>query len=175
MADETPLLPERDIDCPHCRGSGKVRVPADVAAVEAYYFGCWGQSGHYWRSPDGHASERDIQSRMPEALREYRIDGCFPPGAVFGDQFKKTKAEIEGDAALHYFDGWTLLSYWDRSVDHRSASNSNLVARGTHSFATMLEIAKGRFPGLVERRKDRPITLVEQWSQDKPKWVKKNG
>jgi hypothetical protein len=88
------------------------------------------------------------------------------------DQYTRNKPEVEGEAALHHIDGWTLLSWWDRTVDSRGACNSNVVAKGTHSYATMLEIIKVQMPNLIERRKGKPIVLVETWTAAAPKWKK---
>lgn len=142
------------VECPHCKGVGTVEVPPIVASCEAYYFGCWGQPGHYWRHPTNPLmKERDIEARVPEPFRRGRIDSGFCPGAVKGSAFDRTRPEVEGEAALHHVDGWTVLAWWDRSVDRRGACNSNVVARGTFDFAAMLEVLKRQFPGVAARQK----------------------
>lgn len=47
---------------------------------------------------------------------------------------------------IHRRDGWTALSFWDRSIDKRGACNSNYFAEGTFTFEEMVALAKERFP-----------------------------
>lgn len=156
----TQLSEAHEVPCPHCGGSGKVTIPAGVETVECYYFGCWHDSGHYWRDKGGYKSSREIDAALPEIFRR-RIDGVYCPGTIPGQDYKRTRPEVEGEAALHhYVEGWTVLAYWDRSVDKRGASNSAFVARGVHDFATMLAIARAQYPHVLTRR-TRPIILVE--------------
>lgn len=161
---QDPLRPERTVPCPHCAGSGSVTIAAEVSTVEVYYFGCWEQSGHYWRAPGGFKGGREIEAQLPEPLRGNGMGGGMDskwcPGSAPGAPHKKTRAEVEGEAALHHVDGWTILAWWDRSVDHRGASNSNLVARGLHSWATMLEIGKAQFPSVMKRQRVHMVLVV---------------
>ena len=136
-------------------------IPPGIETVETYYFGCWEQSGHFWRSKSGYDEERRIETRVPAPLRRGHIDGNFCPGAVAGSQWKKTRAEVEGEAALHHIDGWTVLAWWDRSVDRRGACNSAIAACGLFDFATMLAITRAQFPTVLTRRKDPPVLVVD--------------
>jgi len=161
MADDTVMLPERDVPCPHCNGTGHVRVPSDVLTAECYFFGCWERSGHYLRCPKNpHMREHEIERRLPPSLHGGRLDGGFCPGSVPGDPYRRSCEEVEGEAKLSHVGGWTVLGWWDRTVDPRSACNSNVIVRGTHSFAAMLEVIKAQAPNLIDRRKGKPIVLV---------------
>jgi hypothetical protein len=51
----------------------------------------------------------------------------------------------EGVACIHRKNGWTALCFWDRSVDHRGACNSNYFAEGDFTFDEMVVMAKERF------------------------------
>jgi len=151
MAD---LAPTREVACPHCSGTGKVTVPPEAETVEAYYFGCWTESGHYWRHPTNpHIKESNIERIVGDKLRI--IDGVFCPGHVDGDPYRRSCPEVEGEALLTHIDGWTILGWWDRSVDHRSACNSNIIARGTWNFATMLVIGETQMPHVMKRQKQK--------------------
>jgi hypothetical protein len=157
-AAETTMTQSHEAACPHCHGTGKVIVPSEVATIEAYYFGCQREAGHYWwRKYGGHAY--DVEKIVGPNLHP-RIDGGFCPGSVRGDPWKRTRPEIEGEAALHHVDGWTVLSFWDRSVDSRGASNSNFVARGARSYVIMRAIAEAQFPDVWKRFKFE-VRLVE--------------
>lgn len=161
----TELKPTRDVPCAHCNGSGKITLPPEIETIEMYYFGCWGQAGHYWRSPNGHATERAIEARIPEALRHGRIDGNFCPGYI--GPYKRTCPEVEGEAAIHLIEGWTALAWWDRSVDRRPACNSAVVVRGDHSYTMVLEIVKAQMPDLLKRQRV-PMRLVAVGSGKTP-------
>jgi hypothetical protein len=154
----TELKPARSVPCAHCGGTGSVALPPEIETIEAYYFGCWEHSGHYWRSPNGYTDERKIEARIPEALRHGRVDSTFCPGYA-GPYGRRSCPEVEGEAAIHLIEGWTVLAWWDRSVDSRPACNSALVVRGDHSFTTMLEVAKAQMPELLKRQRF-PVRLV---------------
>ncbi len=124
--------------------------PAVVADPETYYFGCVGSPGHYWRDPTDSRRQSSIEKRVGRSIHP-RIDGGFCPGSVPGDPWKRTRSEVEGEAAVHHVDGWTILAFWDRSVDKRGACNSNFVALGEHDFAAMCEIAQRVFPRVWNR------------------------
>jgi hypothetical protein len=148
------------VTCPHCRGSGQVTIPPEVETIEAYYFGCVRETCHYWfesklwNSPGYSAMENKFQ-RIAR-----RIDGGFCPGAVEGKAYERTRQEREGEAHLHHVDGWTVLAFWDHSVDTRPGSNSNFVAKGTHDYATMCAIAEAQFP-MVWKRFKFELKLIE--------------
>jgi hypothetical protein len=57
----------------------------------------------------------------------------------------------QGRCCLHHKDGWTALSFWDRTGDVRHGSSSTIVARGTFGIAEMLERFKTELPRLWER------------------------
>lgn len=109
-----------------------------------YYFGCIDQAGHYlWSSPparnlEEHRALGDLESSNPWG---YNIDsGLCPKGP-----------EIEGRALLHKKDGWTIVSFWDRSVDSRGKCNSNFLCPGDFTFEQMISLACQHFPQVMNR------------------------
>lgn len=158
MSDD--LRPEREVDCPHCKGSGKVTVPPDAAVVRAFFFGCWNRSGHSWHVKNDSMSYIEIERSVPKIVNDH-IDGGFCPGANWEDYYRKSRPEVEGEATLTHVAGWTVLGWWDRSVDSRSACNSNVVTPGTRSYADMVSICRNQFPHVLSRR-DKEIVLVEE-------------
>lgn len=146
-ANASPTL----VTCPHCHGTGQVTIPPEVETIEAYYFGCVGEAGHYWFG--SRLWTRPGYSEMADKLPRIglRIDSGFCPGTVDGKPFARTRPEREGEAHLHHIDDWTVLAFWDRSVDSRGGCNSNFVARGTHNYATMRSIAEAQFPEVWKR------------------------
>jgi len=111
------------------------------AVSDVYYFGCWSVPGHYLHMPSGRTSYRD-----PEGFpcRSTALDSGFLP---VGD------SQEEGVATLCHLNGWTILAFWDRSVDSRPGANSAFVIRGEWSFGEARDKAKAAFPSIWQRFK----------------------
>ncbi len=56
-----------------------------------------------------------------------------------------------GKTVLCHIGDWTIISYWDNSVDKRPGSNAAFIARGIHSFTDMLQHFKIQFPDIYEK------------------------
>jgi hypothetical protein len=115
-----------------------------------YYFGPYRTAGHhFYKERGGHVSY-DEQITIPWTTRE--IDGKLQPH-VPGCRGYSYKGHSncycgnspEGIALVHHKNGWTALSFWDRSVDTRGASSSTYVAEGEFDFDQMVAMAKERF------------------------------
>jgi len=111
-----------------------------------YYFGPWDIPGHYLFKENGCSTHRE-EDLLPWA---HQIDGCLQPGCRKNPRnnqwtHERVADEVEGEALLHHKDGWTALSFWDRSVDTRFGCNSTYFAEGTFTFDEMVEMAKTRF------------------------------
>lgn len=122
------------------------------------YFGCANSdSGHYlWRAENEHAwplpelPKAFARNRNPYA----RLDGGFTPTAM--DRHGKDvdpETQHEGVARVTHIEGWTVLSFWDRSVDHRNGSHSTYIELGTFDFAEMAKRAQAAFPKTWARYK----------------------
>lgn len=125
-----------------------------VAAPQMFYFGPWDEAGHYLSDERGRSVGRNERGALP--WNEWRgdVDGVLQPHpedtcASRRRHYPSTYCDCgrgpEGIAMLHHKDGWTALSFWDRSVDKRGACNSTYFAEGTFSFEEMVEMAKTRF------------------------------
>ncbi len=108
-----------------------------------FYFGPWDRPGHFLFDEAGR-TQWDSPPNFPWR-GGHGIDGVLQPGCVMKRGHWQNGIENEGEALLHYRDGWTALSFWDRSVDHRMACNSTYFAEGTFTFDQMVEMAKTRF------------------------------
>lgn len=141
----------------------------DTQSIEVYYFGCIEQPGHYFFDEHGSRRYSDVSEIVGGNIWPH-IDGGFCPGMVPGAHgSRRTRPEIEGEAALHYVDGWTILAFWDRSVDTRGACNSNFVARGKFDFHQMVSIAEHKFPKVIERVLSKyTLKLVENYMPPNP-------
>lgn len=110
-----------------------------------FYFGCWGAVGHYLWTPD----RRWVRSAGPFADRD--LDTPFCPSMTPDTRGRTPTDQLEGVAALHHRDGWTVLSFWDRSVDSRGGSHSTYVLEGTHAFDDAVRLAREAFPAVWAR------------------------
>lgn len=105
-----------------------------MSDAKIFYFGAIGYAGHYlWKN-----ALRPDYSRTIEHPWEYEIDGGLPP--------QDNKSGKEGAALLHHKDGWTAISFWDRSVDRRGGSHSTYIINKILSFKEMVALAQMRFP-----------------------------
>lgn len=112
---------------------------ADGAGMdEMYYFGCIGRAGHFLHDGNG----RTIYDNSLHPWGD-GIDGDLLPK---GDQ-------TEGKAIVTHKDGWTALSFWDRSVDGRGNSHSDFLIKGTYGVNEMLALSRERFPAIYKRFK----------------------
>ncbi len=109
--------------------------------VGYFYFGVWDkrEAGHYLFDVDGTAIYRH---KSPIPFSNAKLDGGFAP--LDGMQ-------PQGVARLTHADGWTVLSFWDRSGDHRPGSHSTFVLHGTRDFAAAVELARATFPSIWAR------------------------
>ncbi len=99
------------------------------------YFGCMNGPGHYLFSRDGIKTYGDWHRWI------IKRDGLLAP--VF--------CQVSGKALLHHYDGFTIIAFWDRSVDNRSGSNSMFIVPGIKDFEETIEIAKHSFLQIFER------------------------
>lgn len=110
-----------------------------MASKRPLYFGCRSDLGHHLRhAQDGrlllHGQERWIIS----------LDGSLPP---------RGKIQVEGLATLTYLHGYSILAFWDRSVNTRPGSNSIFLIPGELSFDQTVVMARTTFPMVWERFK----------------------
>jgi hypothetical protein len=117
---------------------------------DIYYFGCWGEAGHYLFRPN-----RTSVYRKDHPGPWARIDGELAP---HGPE-TRSKNQVQGEAVLWHRDGWTALGWWDRSGDSRGNSNSNLIAEGLFTAKEMISLGQEYFPEIM-RRQPTPITVV---------------
>ncbi len=110
--------------------------------MKAFYFGCSDRPGHYMNSAErsGITSQETAEFLIANPWG-FSVDGGLCPKG----------RQIEGLAVLHHKNGWSALSFWDRSVDSRPDSNSTFLVEGTHTFANMRALAEQHFPRVIAR------------------------
>ncbi len=112
----------------------------EAPKLTAFYFGCVREiSGHYLYTQHGDRPTRAELDSIPQRLR--CPDGTFAP--------RMTKAP--GQALLTHHEGWTILSFWDYSIDHRPGSNSTFLINALVDFKDAMEYAKAAFPSIWTR------------------------
>ena len=106
---------------------------------QCFYHGCKDRPGHYLFREDG--------------VRAYNLPDLFPvlPAALDSGFLPPRLPQEEGLASLAHVAGWTVLAFWDRSVDSRQGCNSAFVIPGTHEFHDARRIAQERFPWVWKR------------------------
>ena len=102
-----------------------------------YYFGCPVVPGHYLYATTG---AKIYKHKLP--WKYCSLDSTLCP---------TDPKQPEGLAWLHHKDGWTAISFWDRSGDSRRNSNSAFLTEGTYTFTEMLDISKIQFPDIWAR------------------------
>lgn len=121
---------------------------------EVAYFGCL--RGAYGHREAGHHLYRMVDGRL-QSLPWTAID-LTPWGKAIDSSLapcsspsRHSREMKQGWALLHQADGWTALSFWDRSGDSRGNSNSTFLVEETTSFDDLLARARETWPQLFDR------------------------
>lgn len=120
--------------------------------MDAYYFGCWGQPGHYIHGPGGRSVNRQARESLP--WNESDCDGNLQPGSEVNDRersWRRDGPQVQGPCRIHHREGWTAMAFWDRTGDRRSNSCSVVVVRGHLLFGDMLAAFREHFPEIHTR------------------------
>lgn len=130
------------------------------------YFGPWKESGHYFFYEDGEAVYSEERKRL--GWKSSEIDGVMQPGCPDpADRLQRHGPRVQGEAFIHHRDGWTAISFWDSSVDHRSGCTSTYIARGIFTFDQMVDLAKTRF-AVRWNKMNFEVKLVEKGTGGSP-------
>jgi hypothetical protein len=130
--------------------------------VKVYYFGPWGEPGHYLFLPNArHRHPRPEQAGpwtdgdldASSYKRGYGRDDAQPTGRGFcppdPDEkqgvWKLTHGTDAGGAT------WTAIGAWDRTCDPRGQCKAVFIAEGEHDEQAMRAIAEQHFPAVWAR------------------------
>jgi hypothetical protein len=132
-----------------------------MAKPTMFYFGPWDRAGHYLHDESGNTVWDRRKVGLPwgdeaDGGIQPHFEGCRLSKY---SRFCACGSGPEGVALLLHKDGWTALTFWDRSVDKRSACSSTYFAEGTFTFDEMVELAKDRFAFRWNKMKF-PVTEV---------------
>jgi hypothetical protein len=114
--------------------------------TDVFYFGCIQGPGHFLWSSESQRTRAGSRG-FPD---DFPVEPCSLDGGLLGPMHYHGP-EVEGQAAVWRGRGWTIISFWDRSVDKRGACNSSFVVRGTLSFDEAVTRAKAAFPNVWAR------------------------
>lgn len=113
-----------------------------------YYFGCIRQPGHYLWTNNGEKFYGTLPDGFPESWAftrygdtRYVREAAIAPNA-YGEQ---------GLAEIAHEEGWTRISFPDRSIDERPNCVSVFMEKGKKTFEEMMEIAHREFPQVTDR------------------------
>jgi hypothetical protein len=111
-------------------------------SINAYYFGCWRDTGHYLWAPGMANGQADV-GRLWGRETWARIDGLFVP-----NQAGVARLSVMRGGP---FEGWSFLSMQDNTVDKRPGSHSTFALMGAHDWASALEHSERVFPEVCAR------------------------
>ncbi len=100
------------------------------------FFGCWDRLGHALHTPAG------------RTLGASASPWGFSIDAGLLDQ---RAPQVEGVAVVAQRDGWTAISFWDRSADPRPGSNTAFLVDELVSGEDLLARAREAFPAVFAR------------------------
>jgi hypothetical protein len=112
------------------------------------YFGCKGDIGHYLWTWD-HSPSRKYEKNLQEAGLWNDIDKGFCPKGP----------QRQGAYKLTHMNGWTILAFWDRSVDPRPGSHSTFLKHGEWAAEEMLYWAGQLHPDVIARQPVAPFPV----------------
>lgn len=113
-------------------------------------------SGHFVREvhTDGRVGgmlalrAMELDARFPAPLRE-RHGSLYP--WRYWERPDSQREQVEGVVVHELHDGWTLVSWWDRSADHRGGCCATFLVEGAHTSAEAVALARERYPALFAR------------------------
>jgi hypothetical protein len=106
-----------------------------------YYFGCWDSIGHHLYTPGGRYADDNIKNLLP--CKWENLDGGFSP----------EETNTQGIAKLTHIEDWTIVSFWDYSVDTRHGSHSTFIIDEILDIDKALMAARNVYPGIFARYK----------------------
>lgn len=110
-----------------------------------YYFGCHGEAEHYLWNETGRQVYNDESLPDDFPFNYVACDGYLLPPKL---------PQEEGRASLIHFKGaapYTVLTFWDGSVDSRPGCCSAFILHGLMEFDYACQTAKDAFPWVWER------------------------
>ena len=121
---------------------------------DIFFFGCakGDQPGHRMHKPRVSAMHyQEVGRFMYRNPWGLSLDGALAP---------EEREQKQGQALLHRRNGWTAISFWDRTGDSRMGSNSAFLAKGDYTFAEMINLASAAFPEIMASFKFPVVEVI---------------
>ena len=116
---------------------------APPIGLEVFFFGCYLVTGHYLYRRGG---------------RHVDYTACpwgtnLDTGLLISrkDKYARPDTEPTENYTVARKDGWTAISFWDRSGDSRPGSNSAFLVAADVSDKELLALAKAQWPDIFSR------------------------
>jgi len=111
--------------------------------MKIYFHGCRTDKGHFlYKSGD---SSYKLGFDLSKILGRHLDSGFAPCDRLTGGYEEQFKAMIT------WTSGYTVIAFWDRTIDQRHASNSAFVVDENMCFANMVPLCKDAFPEVFAR------------------------
>lgn len=139
--------------------------------MTAYFMGVapGEDAGHYCVSADGRSACQGVRTPWADVAGPLgdatATRAAWPEGHDGYGCWRYPTAQPEGLARVVRKDGWTLVSLWDRSADHRHGSHASFALPADLEPASALETARELFPAVferIERHLGRPVVLAPE-------------
>lgn len=123
------------------------------------------RGGHFLRAPGAlrHASESVLRRLLPPSIEYFDGAWCWPVPRTL-EQLRRPNlsgSEAQGRGFVHYRDGWTIVSWWDRSADTRGGCCAVFLVEGRHRWAEAIAHARQVFPRELARMEAHyPVALA---------------
>ncbi len=121
-------------------------------STDDYYFGCWGEPGHFlWTTAGRIARDAGLDGpRGGPMIADTSLDCGYAPGAC-APRYEDPRTIPNGAAVITRVGDWTILSFWDNSADKRPGSHSTFICRANLTFDEMVERTRRMFPSIWKR------------------------
>ena len=113
--------------------------------IEPLYFGCraYDAPGHYLFSPGMRYADDDLFERLRDS-NDTHLDGGYLKAQKVPD--------VPGRAAFIQVNGYSIVTWWDRSGDKRGGSNSAFILSGDHTPQEVMRQGAEYFPDVLKRQ-----------------------
>jgi hypothetical protein len=113
--------------------------------ISPLYFGCLDRSGHYWWTSPRECSH-SAPPFLPPILRRHEPSPLLGLGPHAHHRYRSSEDQRQGSATFIRLTDFTLLTFWDRSVDRRLGSFSAFAVPGDLDYSSTRSQALAAWP-----------------------------
>jgi len=127
-----------------------------ILTSPVYYYGCWDSRCNSFYLPDG----GQLSPRDHDQLKELLVRDCLSIFTIGDRLMTDLPVSAEGRAHLFHMNGWTYLTFPNKSYDPRDGNHSDFFTQGIWDFDTMCRIAQQEYPMIWKKLDERGIKVV---------------